>query len=56
MEIKVIGVLGAGSMGNGIAQVAARAGYQVVMRDIEDRFVHNGLKDRGEVYSTSNPI
>jgi len=44
MEIKVIGVLGAGSMGNGIAQVAALAGYQVVMRDIEDRFVQNGLK------------
>ena len=31
-------------MGNGIAQVAAQAGYQVVMRDIEDRFVENGLK------------
>jgi len=44
MEIKVIGVLGAGSMGNGIAQVAAQAGYQVIMRDIEDRFVENGLK------------
>jgi len=44
MEIKVIGVLGAGSMGNGIAQLAAQAGYQVVMRDIEDRFVENGLK------------
>jgi 3-hydroxybutyryl-CoA dehydrogenase len=44
MEIKKIGVLGAGSMGNGIAQVAAQAGYQVVMRDIEDRFVENGLK------------
>jgi 3-hydroxybutyryl-CoA dehydrogenase len=44
MEIKVIGVLGAGSMGNGIAQVASHAGYQVVMRDIEDRFVQNGLK------------
>jgi len=44
MDIKVIGVLGAGSMGNGIAQVAAQAGYQVVMRDIEDRFVENGLK------------
>ncbi len=44
MEIKVIGVLGAGSMGNGIAQVAAQAGYQVIMRDIEDRFVQNGLK------------
>jgi 3-hydroxybutyryl-CoA dehydrogenase len=44
MNIKVIGVLGAGTMGNGIAQVAAQAGYQVVMRDIEDRFVQNGLK------------
>lgn len=44
MEIKQIGVLGAGSMGNGIALVAAQAGYQVIMRDIEDRFVQNGLK------------
>lgn len=44
MDIKTVGVLGAGSMGNGIAQVAAQAGYQVVMRDIEDRFVDNGLK------------
>jgi 3-hydroxybutyryl-CoA dehydrogenase len=44
MDIKSIGVLGAGSMGNGIAQLAAQAGYQVVMRDIEDRFVDNGLK------------
>ena len=44
MEIKRIGVIGAGSMGNGIAQVAAQAGYQVIMRDIEDRFVQNGLK------------
>jgi 3-hydroxybutyryl-CoA dehydrogenase len=44
MEIKVIGVLGAGSMGNGIAQVAAQTGYEVVMRDIEDRFVENGLR------------
>lgn len=44
METKLIGVLGAGWMGNGIAQVAAQAGYQVVMRDIEDRFVENGLK------------
>jgi len=44
MDIKVIGILGAGTMGNGLAQVAADAGYQVVMRDIEDRFVQNGLK------------
>lgn len=44
MEIKRIGVLGAGAMGNGISQVAAQAGFEVVMRDIEDRFVENGLK------------
>lgn len=45
MEIKTIGVLGAGVMGNGIAQVAAQAGYNVIMRDIEDRFVEGGLKN-----------
>ena len=45
MEIKTIGVLGAGTMGNGIAQVAAQAGFNVVMRDIEDRFVQNGIKN-----------
>jgi len=44
MEIKTIGVLGAGTMGNGIALVAAQAGFNVVMRDIEDRFVQGGLK------------
>jgi 3-hydroxybutyryl-CoA dehydrogenase len=44
MDVKTIGVLGAGTMGNGIAQVAAQAGYQVIMRDIEDRFVENGIK------------
>ncbi len=45
MEIKTIGVLGAGVMGNGIAQVAAQAGYNVVLRDIEDRFVEGGIKN-----------
>jgi len=44
MEIKKICVLGAGLMGSGIAQVAAEAGYEVTMRDIEDRFVQGGLK------------
>ena len=43
MEVKVIGVIGAGNMGNGIAQVAAEAGFEVVMRDIEERFVQRGL-------------
>ena len=43
MEIKNICVLGAGLMGNGIAQVCAQAGYNVTMRDIEQRFVDNGM-------------
>ncbi len=43
MEIKTIGVVGAGQMGNGIAQVAASAGFRVVMSDIADSFVQKGL-------------
>ncbi len=43
MEIHEIAVLGAGQMGNGIAQVAACAGYEVVMIDIERAFVEKGL-------------
>jgi len=43
MDIKRIGVIGAGQMGAGIAQVSAQAGLDVVMRDIEDRFVQGGL-------------
>jgi 3-hydroxybutyryl-CoA dehydrogenase len=44
MEIKKIGVLGAGAMGNGIAQVCAQTGYDVIMRDIADEFVQRGMK------------
>lgn len=44
MEIKKIGVVGAGTMGNGIAQVAAQIGCEVVMRDIKDEFVERGMK------------
>ncbi len=44
MEIKKIGVVGAGAMGNGIAQVAAQIGCDVVMRDIEMKFVEGGMK------------
>lgn len=43
MEIKKIAVLGAGQMGNGIAHVCAQAGYQVKMRDIEQKFIDNGM-------------
>ena len=40
---EIIGVVGAGTMGNGIAQVAARAGYAVIMRDVHDEFLRRGL-------------
>ena len=43
MAIKKVCVLGAGLMGNGIVQVCAQAGYQVAMRDIEQRFVDGGM-------------
>jgi 3-hydroxybutyryl-CoA dehydrogenase len=43
MDIKTIGVVGAGQMGNGIAQVAAHSGLRVVMSDIADSFVQKGL-------------
>jgi 3-hydroxybutyryl-CoA dehydrogenase len=42
-SIERIGVVGAGTMGSGIAQVAAMEGYDVVMRDIEEEFVQNGF-------------
>ena len=58
-SISQVGVVGAGTMGSGIAQVAATAGYDVVMRDIEAAYVENGfetiddslgrLEERGEI-------
>jgi 3-hydroxybutyryl-CoA dehydrogenase len=41
---ETIGVIGAGTMGNGIAQVAARSGYSVVMRDVSEEFLHRGVQ------------
>jgi len=43
MNIKNYGVIGAGQMGNGIAQVAAMSGLNVIMNDIKAEFVQNGL-------------
>ncbi|MEI6383705.1 MAG: 3-hydroxyacyl-CoA dehydrogenase NAD-binding domain-containing protein, partial [Betaproteobacteria bacterium] len=43
MMIQTIGVVGAGTMGNGIAQTCAAAGIQVVMIDIQDAAVQKGL-------------
>ncbi|WP_226005762.1 3-hydroxyacyl-CoA dehydrogenase family protein [Natrinema salinisoli] len=65
-QIDRIGVVGAGTMGSGIAQVAATAGYDVVMRDIEREFVENGfdtiddslgrLANRGDLESEPSTI
>ena len=43
MSIKTFGVVGAGQMGNGIAQVAAMSGLNVIMNDIKEEFVERGL-------------
>jgi len=53
MGIKKIGVVGAGAMGNGIAQVAAQIGCEVVMRDIKDEFVERGMKSIDRFLSRS---
>lgn len=43
LAIKKIAVLGAGQMGNGIAHVCAQAGYEVKMRDIDQKFIDKGM-------------
>jgi 3-hydroxybutyryl-CoA dehydrogenase len=42
-HIKTVAVLGAGTMGNGIAHVFARAGYKVILRDVEQRYLDRGV-------------
>ncbi len=44
MHIETVGVLGAGTMGNGIAHVFAKAGYKVVLRDVEQRFLDRAME------------
>ena len=53
MEVKKLGVVGAGAMGSGIAQIAAQIGCDVVMRDIEDAFVERGMKGIDKFLSKS---
>ena len=43
-SIRTVAVLGAGTMGNGIAHVFARSGYRVILRDVEQRFLDRGLE------------
>jgi 3-hydroxybutyryl-CoA dehydrogenase len=46
--IKVVGVLGAGTMGNGIAHVFARSGYRVILRDVEKKYLDRGIETIGK--------
>ena len=48
MNIQRVGVLGAGTMGNGIAHVFARGGYGVVLCDVEQRFLDRGMETIGK--------
>ena len=43
MEIKTIGIIGAGQMGSGISQVAAAVGFNVIMNDLQEEFVEKGF-------------
>ena len=45
MQIKKIGVLGAGVMGHGIVQLCAQNGFEVVFREVSDELVQRGLKN-----------
>jgi 3-hydroxybutyryl-CoA dehydrogenase len=53
MEVKTFGVIGAGQMGAGIAQVAAMSGLDVIMNDIESEFVEKGLESITKILDRS---
>src|SRR5256886_15354890 len=42
-QIRTVAVLGAGTMGNGIAHVFARAGYKVILRDVERKYLERAM-------------
>src|SRR5260370_37790647 len=48
MEIKKVGVLGCGLMGSGIAQVAATAGFDVTVLEVEQKFLDKGFAGIGK--------
>ena len=47
-SIRTVAVLGAGTMGNGIAHVFARAGYNVILRDVQESFLQRGMETIGK--------
>jgi 3-hydroxybutyryl-CoA dehydrogenase len=53
MDVKTIGVVGIGSMGQGIAQVAAQAGFAVVVRDLDDKILAKGMANIDKFLSKS---
>jgi len=51
MEVKKIGVIGAGQMGHGIALVSAKAGFNVILRDVKEEYVKKGIsKNRNNFF------
>lgn len=53
MEIKTIGVVGAGTMGTGIAHLAAMSGYNVILRDIDMAFIDRSTKNMDKLMARS---
>jgi 3-hydroxybutyryl-CoA dehydrogenase len=53
MEIKKVGVVGCGIMGTGIAQVSAQSGYQVIVKDEDDKILQKGLRFINNMLSRS---
>jgi 3-hydroxybutyryl-CoA dehydrogenase len=51
MQVKTVGVVGAGLMGNGIAQVAAMSGFRVIMSDIKEELVQRGLQHLTKIFT-----
>ena len=56
MEIKRVLVIGAGQMGNGIAQVMLQGGLEVVMQDIDQKFVDKGMANIEKNLGKSTPL
>ena len=53
MDIKKVGIVGAGQMGGGIAEVAISSGFSVVMRDVTKEFVEKGRIESWECISST---
>ena len=53
MAIQTVGIVGAGAMGSGIANLAASSGFEVILRDVEHRFLDHGLSRINQFMSKS---